>query len=105
MSLPPANKEMKKNVREMALAFELKSVSRGKGNAKYTTLMKTTRSGVVVDEKKVAKKCGGGGGGRVFVGKSGRRGGNASVPKHREGDEVCGFCFFHGFCDNHEACV
>jgi hypothetical protein len=31
MSLPPASKETRKNVHEMALVFGLKSVSRGKG--------------------------------------------------------------------------
>jgi hypothetical protein len=43
MSLPPANKETRKNVHEMTLAFGLKSVSRGKGNARYMTLIKTSR--------------------------------------------------------------
>jgi hypothetical protein len=99
MSLPPASKETRKNVHEMAVAFGLKSVSRGKGNARYTTLSKTSRSGVAVDERMVAgiARRGGGGGGGEFLGKSGKRGGNAGVPKHREGDEVgkvCGFCFF-----------
>jgi hypothetical protein len=65
-------------------------------------LIKTSRSGVGVDERMVARivRRGGGDGGKEFVGKSGRRGRNASVLKHREGNKVgkiCGFCFFSWF--------
>ncbi|KAG6815705.1 hypothetical protein H0H87_012089, partial [Tephrocybe sp. NHM501043] len=41
MSLPPTTKETRKAIHEMALAFNLKSVSKGKGDARYTTLSKT----------------------------------------------------------------
>lgn len=93
MSLPPASKETRKNVHELALAFGLKSVSKGHGDARYTTLIKTTRTGQRADEWKIAKvvRRAGGAGARgdsfgEFV--DGRRGRGAKVPKHREGEEV-----------------
>lgn len=89
MALPPTNKETRKNVHELAIAFGLKSVSKGKGEARYTTLAKTTRSGVRVDEAKVGKimrRSGGAGArGDSFVDGGGRSG---PMPRHREGDEV-----------------
>ena len=99
MSLPPANKETRKNVHEMAMAFGLNSQSKGKGNARYTTLIKTSRSGIAIDERKVARivrrnRSGSGDGGE-FVGKNGSgKGGRVVVPKHREGDEVGKVCSF-----------
>jgi R3H domain len=108
MSLPPADKETRKNVHEMAMAFGLRSQSKGNGDARYTTLIKTSKSGGRVDENKVAKIMrrstrggGGGGGGREFVRTEGRRRGRTGVPKHREGDEVgkvCDFGFFVRDC-------
>ena len=100
MSLPPTDKGTRKNIHEMAVAFGLKSQSKGKGNARYTTLIRTSRSGIAVDEQKVMKIArrgargarGGGGGGGEFVRMGGRRAGNPSVPKHREGDEVGKVC-------------
>ena len=103
MALPPTNKETRKKVHQMALAFGLKSVSKGKGDARYTTLFKTTRSGVGVDERKVAEvvrwaqRSGGGsfGGNRDNEGAKGN--GRGGLPKHKEGDEVgkvCSFFFF-----------
>jgi len=94
MALPPTNKETRKKMHHMALAFGLKSESKGKGEARYTTLFKTTRSGVGVDERKVAEvmrwgeRSGGGsfGGGRDNDGGKGK--GRGGVPKHKEGDEV-----------------
>ena len=94
MALPPTNKETRKKVHHMALAFGLKSVSKGKGEARHTTLFKTTRSGVGVDERKVAevvrwaKRSGGGsfGGNKYYEGVKGK--GRGGVPKHKEGDEV-----------------
>ncbi|KAK7031105.1 squalene synthetase-like protein [Paramarasmius palmivorus] len=95
MSLPPCAKETRKMVHELATAFGLKSVSKGNGNQRYTTLSKTRRSAEgIVNEKKVGKVVraarargvefaagidvnGGKGGGA-------RRGGH----KIREGDEV-----------------
>ncbi|KAG6818613.1 hypothetical protein H0H93_003443 [Arthromyces matolae] len=96
MSLPPTDKETRKNVHEMALAFNLKSVSKGKGDARYTTLSKTTRTGLFVDEKKVAKivRRSMGGGGYMYGGEfrgsntRGGRGGAVSMPRHKEGEEV-----------------
>ncbi|KAF7375199.1 Protein SQS1 [Mycena sanguinolenta] len=86
MSLPPADKETRKKVHEMALAFGLKSQSKGKGEARYTTLIKTSRSGIMIDEKKVAKilKRGAGGWGGGARGK----GRGAAMPRQRDGDEV-----------------
>ena len=109
MALPPTNKATRKNIHELALAFNMKSVSKGHGDARYTTLTKTKRSGLDVDENKVAKivrrrnysrednsfvKKGGSkrGGGDSFVrdkkGKKSRTGDQALVPRHREGEEV-----------------
>jgi hypothetical protein len=94
MSLPPTDKEMRKNVHEMAIAFNLKSVSKGKGEGRYTTLSKTTRTGWGVDEKKVAKivrRAEGGWGGAAFVRHEGGDKGKARVaamPRHKDGDEV-----------------
>jgi hypothetical protein len=94
MSLPPTNKETRKNVHEMAVAFGLKSQSKGKGDARYTTLIKTSRSGVDIDERKVAKivRRGARGGGGEFSGSGGRKGGGTTAPKHKEGDEVGKAC-------------
>ncbi|GLB44985.1 putative R3H domain containing protein [Lyophyllum shimeji] len=94
MSLPPTDKATRKSVHEMAQAFNLKSVSKGKGDARYTTLAKTTRSGLSVDEKKVARimrRFGAAGGARAeFTGSKpkGGRGAKPVVPRHKEGEEV-----------------
>ncbi|KAJ7621039.1 hypothetical protein FB45DRAFT_992151 [Roridomyces roridus] len=64
MSLPPTDKATRKNIHEMAIAFNLKSVSKGKGDSRYTTLTKTTRTGLRVDERKVGKLARRGGDGR-----------------------------------------
>ncbi|KAJ7671180.1 hypothetical protein B0H17DRAFT_194764 [Mycena rosella] len=91
MSLPPTDKTTRKNIHEMAIAFNLKSVSKGKGDARYTTLSKTTRSGYWVDEAKVAKIARRGGAGAAFVkydaGDKGKARA-AAMPRHRDGDEV-----------------
>ena len=55
MSLPPANKYTRKLIHEMAIAFNLKSKSNGFGDARYTTLIRTSRSGWSVDERKVTQ--------------------------------------------------
>ncbi|KAG6879360.1 hypothetical protein C0992_003278 [Termitomyces sp. T32_za158] len=94
MSLPPTSKETRKQIHEMALAFNLKSISKGKGDSRYTTLTKTTRTGLFVDEGKVSKivrrSVRGGGGGGEFSGSKtrGARGGGYAMPVHKEGDEV-----------------
>ena len=103
MSLPPTNKATRKNIHELAVAFNLKSVSKGEGDARYTTLIKTLRTGSFgIDETKVAKivrRSGRmGARGDSFVqdrkkvkGKKKERSGGgaqARLPRHRDGDEV-----------------
>ncbi|KJA18316.1 hypothetical protein HYPSUDRAFT_45327 [Hypholoma sublateritium FD-334 SS-4] len=92
ISLPPTNKETRKNIHEMAVAFNLTSVSKGKGDSRYTTLSKTTRSGFGVNEEKVAKivrRSGGmGARGDSFIYEKKGRGTPSTMPRHREGDEV-----------------
>jgi hypothetical protein len=102
MSLPPTNMATRRSVHEMAMAFGLDLQSKGRGAARYTTLIKTSRSGVNIHEKMVAKimsrgviSARGSGGGES-VGSSGRQGGRTIAPKHKEGDEVgkaCGLIF------------
>ena len=114
MSLPPTNKATRKNVHELAVAFNVKSVSKGKGNARYTILSRTWKTGVVdVDEKKVARivrrknylrddddidellfvrggkgmRGGGGAFGKGGIKKTGK-GGQTLVLRHQEGEEV-----------------
>ncbi|KZP26541.1 hypothetical protein FIBSPDRAFT_928685 [Athelia psychrophila] len=90
MVLPPMEKESRKQVHELAIAFNLKSASKGKGSGRYTTLSKTTRSGMGINEGKIRRIVKRGGGGSfmspVFAGGAGRGGGTA--PRHKEGDEV-----------------
>ena len=76
MSLPPMEKTARAKVHQIAQAFKLKSVSKGKGEARYTTLHKTSRTIAVfeVDERKVSRALRGLGGGKG--------------PRHKEGDEV-----------------
>ncbi|KAJ4480878.1 hypothetical protein J3R30DRAFT_3287258 [Lentinula aciculospora] len=98
MSLPPANKQTRKDIHELAAAFNLKSLSKGKGEARYTTLTKSTMSGIRVNQKKVAKivrRSGGLADDAEFVGGldlwkkyAERSRVNKSTPKHSEGDEV-----------------
>lgn len=89
MSLPPTNKGTRKNVHKLALAFNLKSFSKGKGDARYTTMTKTTKTGVCVDEAEIARitRRGGDFGDEEFVNKKGKGKGKL-VPKHKDGDEV-----------------
>lgn len=101
MSLPPTNKATRKNIHEIALAFNLKSLSKGRGDARYTTLTKTEKtSRYHIDEAKIAKvvrRSGGmGARGDSFVqdrwkGKTGR-GAQSHAPRHQEGDEVGKVC-------------
>jgi len=92
MSLPPTNKETRKNIHEMAVAFNLKSLSKGDGDARYTTLTKTTLTGTFVDERKVDKIVRRGGGmgakGNSFIYDKKGRGAPVVMPRHREGEEV-----------------
>ncbi|KAI9429450.1 hypothetical protein BJY52DRAFT_1423386 [Lactarius psammicola] len=55
LELPPMARHARKSVHELAHAFNLKSKSEGYGAARYTTLIKTTLSGVRVYERKVAR--------------------------------------------------
>jgi hypothetical protein len=84
MALPPMSKEERRKVHELANAFHLKSISKGKGADRYTTLVKTTRSGIMIDERKI---------GRILRGREvyitgGKKGAPIRPPKHREGDVV-----------------
>ncbi|KAL1728077.1 hypothetical protein EV714DRAFT_215934 [Schizophyllum commune] len=100
MALPPANKETRKKVHDLAEAFGLKSKSKGKGDARYTTLTRTSRTGYAVSERKIGRIVRGAGGhGGMFgsssfggeKGKKGKGGGApVRVPRHREGEEVGG---------------
>jgi hypothetical protein len=91
MSLPPMEKSTRKNVHELALAFNLKSISKGKNNDRYTTLTKTTRSiSANVDYRKVQRLVRRSGGrfdiplgAAAYHKDSGKKG-----VRHREGDEV-----------------
>jgi hypothetical protein len=88
MVLPPMTKDERRKVHEFADAFKLKSVSKGKGVDRYTTLVKTTRSGLIVNEKKVARLL------RtteVYIA-GGKKGPPIGPPKHREGEEVGKVC-------------
>ncbi|KAF7297523.1 hypothetical protein MIND_00986500 [Mycena indigotica] len=90
MSLPPTDKATRASVHELANAFGLKSVSKGKGMARYTTLTKTTRTGIRVDEKKIGWICRRGGArGASFVNVQGAdKGKGPAMPRHKDGDEV-----------------
>ncbi|OAX34230.1 hypothetical protein K503DRAFT_747687 [Rhizopogon vinicolor AM-OR11-026] len=87
MVLPPMDKASRKLVHELALAFNLKSHSKGEGNGRYTTLAKTTRS--TVNEQKVKKimKKYDSGFNRPYD-PSGQGKTRAVMPKHKDGDEV-----------------
>ncbi|KAK7436842.1 squalene synthetase-like protein, partial [Stygiomarasmius scandens] len=91
MTLPPCNKSTRKLVHELANAFSLKSISKGRGDARYTTLTKTTMSGIRINEKKVGRIVRRGGG-QYFGGEGdwegGGRKGKAKMARHKEGDEV-----------------
>ncbi|CDO76051.1 hypothetical protein BN946_scf184696.g3 [Trametes cinnabarina] len=90
MSLPPADKETRKRVHELATAFNLKSQSKGSGDSRYTTLTKTSRSGIGINERKIRrilKQATNGAWEGPETGKSGRSKA-MSLAKHREGEEV-----------------
>lgn len=87
MALPPMDKAARAKVHEIALAFKLKSVSKGKGAARYTTLQKTSRTLSVggVDERRVTRVVRGMG---DWSGSGRGGGGGGGAPRHREGDEI-----------------
>lgn len=88
MALPPMEKWVRKRVHEMANAFGLKSVSKGRGSARYTTLIKTREMGMGVREGKLDTLM------KRYHRMDGKGKGNGNgrdrggVPKHREGEEV-----------------
>lgn len=91
MALPPAKKDTRKKVHELATAFNLKSQSKGPEHNRYITLIKTTRSGIAINEKKVGRVLrsvdpsweGPDRNGRVKV---------SFLAKHKEGEEVGKVC-------------
>ncbi|EGO00366.1 hypothetical protein SERLA73DRAFT_180944 [Serpula lacrymans var. lacrymans S7.3] len=93
MVLPPMDKSSRKVVHELANAFNLKSMSKGRGKHRYTTLIKTTRTGINVREGKIRgilRRTGGGRFDRPDDRGSGKGKGTdrAQAPRHRDGDEV-----------------
>ncbi|KAH8996442.1 hypothetical protein EDB86DRAFT_2829114 [Lactarius hatsudake] len=58
LALPPMERHARKSVHELASAFNLNSKSEGSGVARFTRLIKTTRSGLRIDERKVARILG-----------------------------------------------
>ena len=89
MVLPPCDKSTRAMVHELATAFNLKSQSKGKGKARYTTLTKKTNSGINVNEKKVRRimRQATGTWDGPDVGWGSKRGG-ASLGKQKEGEVV-----------------
>ena len=88
MTLPPADKDTRKRVHELALAFNLKSQSKGKGESRYTTLVKTSKSGIGINEKKIRRIMREATGGIWQGPTGGARGKAVDLSKHREGEEV-----------------
>lgn len=93
MSLPPANKETRARIHDLADAFNLKSKSIGNGDKRYTTLSKTTATGSKINENKVKRIM------RQVAGydwqgpsRYNKDGKKMSLAKHREGEEVGKVC-------------
>jgi len=79
MALPPLDKETRARVHTIAQNFGLKSTSRGKGNDRFITLYRTTRTRETAqNEKKVAR----------LVSGAAWTPGKPAGPRHKEGDEV-----------------
>jgi hypothetical protein len=55
MSLPPMEKESRKRVHELADCYSLKSASKGAGRKRFTTLIKTSRSGLNPNRAKIGR--------------------------------------------------
>lgn len=85
LSLPAMSKEARKKVHNLAGAFNLKSQSKGKGRNRYTTLIKTTRSGIMINEGQIERIMGASGGRGL---RPSGRGNGSTVVKHRDGDIV-----------------
>jgi len=88
MVLPPMEKEDRMKVHRLASAFHMKSFSKGGGNGRYTTLSKTTMSGVNVNEKEIGRIVENGRG--RYLGPVGASKGKSKtvMPRHKDGDEV-----------------
>ncbi|KIJ49398.1 hypothetical protein M422DRAFT_225076 [Sphaerobolus stellatus SS14] len=54
MVLPPKSKDFRRRAHLLADAFNLKSKSQGKGESRFTTFLKSTRSGIQIDERKIS---------------------------------------------------
>lgn len=90
MALPPTDKATRKRVHELATAFGLKSQSKGSGDARYTTLIKTSKSGIAVKEGKIRRIMKEATNGSwQGPGRGGKGSDKAmSLAKHREGEEI-----------------
>ena len=88
MALPACDKETRKRIHDLADAFNLKSQSKGKGDARYTTLIKTSRSGLGIREGKVRAILKKTTNGTWDAPRNGDWRGKANLAKHREGEEV-----------------
>jgi hypothetical protein len=58
LALPPMEERVRKLVHDLAGDFTLKGKSEGNPKARFTTLARTTMSGVRVDERKIARNLG-----------------------------------------------
>ena len=87
MALPPMEKFQRKQVHEVASVFKLKSQSKGKGLDRYTTLWRTSYTGLQIDERKVARCLRNQDTDFVPAGKAARK-----APRPKEGDEVGKVC-------------
>lgn len=91
MALPPTDRETRKLVHEMAAAFDLKSKSNGHGDARYTTLIRRSQSGLRVDKAKVARIVRRGHGGEFYK-DDGKGKAKGKSTQQREGEEVGKVC-------------
>lgn len=98
LSLPSMDRKMRKSVHELAHAFKLKSKSRGTGDMRFTTLMKTTHIGVRVDEKKIAWILRGSSSSHVAGGDRRNKGGAGKRRLH-DGEVMGEVCLFQVFID------
>jgi hypothetical protein len=99
MTTPPCDKMTRAKIHELANAFSLKSQSKGSGNARYTTLTKTTKAGMNINERKI-KQILKTSAGYQWDTTGSARGGKfpnkvMSLAKHREGEEVGKVCWPH----------
>ncbi|TFY57471.1 hypothetical protein EVJ58_g6998 [Rhodofomes roseus] len=88
MALPPCDKETRKKIHDLAEAFNLKSQSKGHGVGRYTTLIKTSKSGIGINEKKIRRITKTNKDSTWGVPGKGKAKGGVSLAKHREGEEV-----------------